>query len=597
VTFQRALLLLIAIALLAGLVPAGIALHGRIERELVDRARAELAVAPRVLADRNAAIADAMMMHAKEVAAIPELAAALARGDRARAVRLASAAAVSLGDADGAVVTSTGEVWHGPPRTTSLLDATRRGEMPVITIADSGRLYTVALAPVRQAGQWLGAAGVVRPLDARTAEGLAALTRSDVVLLGGQTVVASTLADSVARGIAAFAGQATGEPRELEGSRYRVLAIYAPIPGAGGALFVRDLGRELAVLPRLRRVALGSALGALVLSVLLGMMLLSPLLGSVRSLADASDRVAAGDFAAPLRPSRIRELARVSSAFDAMRSALQVRLRELEAANASLADHSSRLRALQTELMQRERLAAASQLVAQVAHEVRNPVANLRNCLEVIRKRLDDDPRGREFVDLAIDELLRMHEMAEQLLDLNRPRDPSVRACDVMAVSREVVALATVGVPESELRVTLSGETGVVARIAPDALKQVLLNIVRNAREAIGTRSGGGSIAIDVARSGSAAVVTVRDDGPGIPAELRNRIFDPFVSTKHAVHGVGLGLYVAEGLVRTAGGRITAGNNDRGRGAAFRIELPLATAADDVVSGREDIAVPARTLS
>jgi C4-dicarboxylate-specific signal transduction histidine kinase len=88
-----------------------------------------------------------------------------------------------------------------------------------------------------------------------------------------------------------------------------------------------------------------------------------------------------------------------------------------------------------------------------------------------------------------------------------------------------------------------------------------------------------GAIRIDVARAGTSVTIHVRDDGPGIPPGMLHRIFDPFVSTKHAVHGVGLGLYVAEGLVRAAGGRITAANNDGVPGACVRIELPMTGAS------------------
>jgi signal transduction histidine kinase len=580
VTLQRALLASIILALLAGLVPAGVSLHRRLERELVARARAELAVAPRVVADRTAAAGDAMMMHAKEVAAMPALVASLVRRDRPQAEVLVADAARSLGDADGVIILRSGELWRGPARALIHLDATRRGEMPVAIIADANRLFAVALAPVRRDGTWLGAAGVVRAIDAATANGLAAVTRSDVVILAASAVVASTMPDTLAHAVASAAGALSDDDlrtRDLSVGARRFLTTRARLGDAGQVLFARDLGRELAVLPQLRRVAGASAAAALGLSLLLAGVLVARLTRSVRSLADAADRVAAGDFSSRLRPSRIRELRRVAAAFDAMRHALSARLVDLENANAGLAEHSARLGALQAELIQRDRLAAASHLVAQLAHEIRNPVANLRNCLEVIRKRLAHDERGREFADLAIDELLRMHQMAEQLLDLNRPRDPSVRACDAAEVAGEVAALATAGVPESELSVTVERSGAVCARIAPDALKQVLLNVVRNAHEAITARGGRGEIRIGVDRRNASVVITVRDDGPGVPAELRDRIFDPFVSTKVAVHGVGLGLYVAEGLVRTAGGRITASDNEGAPGACFRIELPVAT--------------------
>ena len=571
-TLQRALLAVILLALLAGLIPAGASLHRRLERELIARARAELAVAPRVLADRDAAIAAAMMMHAKEVASAPALAAAVARRDRAGAERLVADAAKSLGDADGILVLRSGEVWRGPPIGRALLESTRRGEMPVVTITDADRLTTVAVAPLRADGDWLGAAGVVRPVDTATATALAALTRSDVVLAIDTRVVAATMSDTLARAIAA--GSAEASPVRL-GSR-SFLVERTRLGDGGTALFVRDLDRELAVLPRLRRVAIISAAVALALSLLLGAALVARLTRSVRTLADAADRMTSGDFSAPLGPFGIRELRRVAAAFDTMRRTLSSRLRELESANASLAEHTARLGVLQAELMQRDRLAATSQLVAQLAHEIRNPVANLRNCLEVLRKRLEYDARGREFADLAIDELLRMHELAEQLLDVNRPRDPAVRACDAAEVAREVAALESMGPPESVPRIVVTASERVDARIAPDALKQVLTNVVRNAREAIGMQEQHGEIRIDVARAGASVTIDVRDNGPGISAGVLHRIFDPFVSTKHAVHGVGLGLYVAEGLVRAAGGRITATNNEGAPGARVRIELPLA---------------------
>jgi signal transduction histidine kinase len=572
VTLQRALLAVILLALLAGLIPAGASLHRRLERELVARARAELAVAPRVLADRNAAIAAALMMHAKEVASAPALGTAVARRDRARAERLVAEAARSLGDADGILVLRSGEVWRGPAVGRTLLEATRRGEMPVVTITDADRLTTVALAPLRADGEWLGAAGVVRPIDTATATALAAVTRSDVVIAIGTGVVAATLPDTLARAIAAAPTEAS---HLVVGSR-RFLVERARLGDGGSALFVRDLDRELAVLPRLRRVAVISAAVALALSLLLGAALVARLTRSVRTLADAADRMTAGDFDSPLGSFGILELRRVAAAFDTMRRTLSSRLRELETANASLADHSARLGVLQAELMQRDRLAATSHLVAQLAHEIRNPVANLRNCLEVLRKRLEHDARGREFADLAIDELLRMHELAEQLLDVNRPRDPTVRTCNAAEVAREVAALESMGPPGSAPEIVVTGGERVDARIAPDALKQVLTNVVRNAREAIGMRERPSVIRIDIARAGSSVVIHVRDDGPGIPADMLNRIFDPFVSTKDAVHGVGLGLYVAEGLVRAAGGRITAANNVGVPGACVRIELPVA---------------------
>lgn len=121
--------------------------------------------------------------------------------------------------------------------------------------------------------------------------------------------------------------------------------------------------------------------------------------------------------------------------------------------------------------------------------------------------------------------------------------------------------------------------------IAPDALKQVLLNLVRNAREAIAqqqARAGAldAQIEIAVSNDGGTVRIDVSDNGPGIPTDVLPRIFDPFFTTKGDVQGVGLGLFVAEGLVRTVGGRITAANTPGDGGACFRIEIPEARSAE-----------------
>jgi len=141
-----------------------------------------------------------------------------------------------------------------------------------------------------------------------------------------------------------------------------------------------------------------------------------------------------------------------------------------------------------------------------------------------------------------------------------------------------------VGAGGDALDISVSGDEGLEAAIGPDALKQVLLNLVQNGREAYvgwtGKPAGPARVAIEVSAASDEIRIEVSDNGPGIPPEILSRIFDPFFTTKDAVHGVGLGLFVAEGLVRSAGGKITAGNRapsgERGDGAWFRIELPAA---------------------
>ncbi|HEY6825239.1 MAG TPA: HAMP domain-containing sensor histidine kinase, partial [Gemmatimonadaceae bacterium] len=315
---------------------------------------------------------------------------------------------------------------------------------------------------------------------------------------------------------------------------------------------------------------------ALAVGLLLGAWMSARVSRPARELSDAASSMARGTFDAPLPKSRIDEVARIAEQFAEMRATLARQMAELREANEALAERNARLVTLQADLMQRDRLAATGRLVANLAHEIRNPVANLRNLLELIRRRASQDPQIHDYAELAIDELLRMHELAEQMLDLNRPRDPKSQRADALTVAREVARLATAGAGADGIEVSVNGEAGQPAAMAPDALKQVLLNLVQNAREAV-TQAGKGvpRIAIDVREVNNDIAIRVSDNGPGIPEGLRTRIFDPFFTTKSAVDGVGLGLFVAEGLVRSAGGRLALDGNSSS-GATFVIELPVA---------------------
>jgi signal transduction histidine kinase len=583
-SFQRALLLLLAAVLVAAIVPAGLSLERRLGVAIEDQVRRDLELAPEVLAESRRQTSDAMMMHAKEIAAAPGLAEALLSGDHERARQVAEGARAGYGEV-AVLMTAGGESLSGPYPPIALLDATRGGAMPVEVVPDTAGLRTIALAPVEANGEMAGIAGVAAMFGETEARAVAGLTRSDVIVLGENgAVTATTLPDADTGPLASVARQwpAGNGVESIEVDGRTVLAVATPLGNWATVVFVRDLARDRAILQTLRRIAgllvLLAAAFALALGALFAMRLTRP----VRSLAAAADRLAAGDFHAPVERSRITEVRRLADAFDAMRHSLASRLEELKAANRELEDRQTRLSALQSELIQRDRLAAAGHLVAQLAHEIRNPVANVRNCLELIRRRLDDDGEAREFADLAIDELLRMHEMAEQMLDLHRPTDPDSRVASVGPVLEEVAALVRVGSPDTlDVDVDITGEP--VAAIAPDSLKQVLLNLLRNAREAMHEK---GTIAVHASMDEGSVRIVAEDTGPGIPANVLPHVFDPFFTTKGSVHGVGLGLFVAEGVIRSAGGRITAANRRDGSGAVFTITLPaVRTAATPAPAG------------
>ena len=575
----------LVLAILVGTVPAGIALHARLSSALLERAQRDLSVAPRVLSDRSIAMGDALMMHAKELAHDARLSAAVMRGDRAAAMLALVPQRDAIANGIPVVVGPDTATWSGPPPSRELINATQAGKMPVDMAADRTGVRYFSLAPIERGGRWMGAAGFALPMNDDAARVLAGLTRSQVVILTHSPIAAvATTLDAQRTAIVVSAIRRSPEmyrtPREIGAAADRLIVTSTTL-GVGGAagtvVFVRVVDEELAVLPALRRLAIGLATLSIAASLLLGAWLTTQITQPVNRLSQAARAFGAGATDVPVPASRLDDINVVSQAFEEMRRALAARMSELSEANRSLSDHSTRLAALQNDLLQRARLDAATLMVAQLAHEVRNPVASLRNLLELIRRRSADDRETTEYADLAIDELLRMHELAERMLDLNRPSAGASGPASPFRVASDVALLSTIGSPRDEVCVT--GDQDAMADIGGDALKQVLLNLVQNAREAM--RAAGrtdGRSYIDVRRESDRVTVVVRDDGPGIAPEVLPRVFDPFVTTKERVHGVGLGLYVAESAIRAAGGTIGACNQPEG-GARFTIELRMAASA------------------
>ncbi|MDX1648178.1 MAG: HAMP domain-containing sensor histidine kinase, partial [Longimicrobiales bacterium] len=576
VSLKSALMGLVVMVLLVGLIPAGLLLDRRLVDALEEDVRLDLATAPLVLRDRFGNQASARMMHAREMALDPTLGAALADGDAEVAVDRAVEIAGSFPGETAVVVAGDGALLAGPAIPSHIVDSTRAGVSPTLVTQTPEGPGTVALAPVGSGEAWSGAVGVWVPMTADEAAQLSALTRSDVLLRAPDGELAGyTGRAEPAMGLFSLLEElpVREDVQELELSGTRYLVASARLPGGARVSFVRSLEEELAVVPQLRAVALGALGVGLLLALAVGVGFAARLARPVGSLAGAATRLSRGDFDAPVEPSSVTEVDQTARAFEVMRDALASRIDELAEANRALEDRQERLAMLQAELVQRDRLSAASRLLTQLAHEIRNPVASVRNCLEVLRRRVDDDEEASELADLAIDELLRMHELAEQMLDLHRPRSGEGH-CDAVSVAQDVASVVRVGMGDRSIEIAVDTPEEAQAEIPADALKQVLLNLVQNAQDALGDE---GSIGIRVTCSENNVRIDVVDSGPGIEDDALPRIFDPFFTTKADVRGVGLGLFTAAGIVRGHGGRIAASNRADARGARITVEVPRAT--------------------
>jgi signal transduction histidine kinase len=222
------------------------------------------------------------------------------------------------------------------------------------------------------------------------------------------------------------------------------------------------------------------------------------------------------------------------------------------------------------EVLRTEQLAAVGQLAAGVAHELRNPLTSIKILVQTGLE--GDPPPGLPPEDLTVveQEVRRMEDYIRTFLDFARPPRSERRRTDLSGVVRRAVTL-TEGRARRQ-RVTLSEELPaepVMLDIDPEQVQQVLVNLLLNAIEAL---PPGGVVTVSVDRpDGGPAAVSVRDNGPGIAAGVRERLFQPFVTGK--ADGVGLGLSICKRLVEAHGGSISAGDAPGG-GTVVRFTLP-----------------------
>jgi two-component system NtrC family sensor kinase len=248
---------------------------------------------------------------------------------------------------------------------------------------------------------------------------------------------------------------------------------------------------------------------------------------------------------------------------------LHQRYRQVERLNTQLFQTQRRLGAA-------ERLALSGQIMAEVAHEIGTPLHSVAGHLELLGQDLRSGARSDEVarrLEVIGSQVGRMTDIITRLLDLTRPVPAEPRAVDLPALVGDTVELMRPGLARAGVHLDVHAEPGLPGvRGQPEQLQQVVLNLLTNAIDAM---PAGGRITIAARPAPGRAGVTlsIADSGSGIAADLRERIFEPFFSTKGPGRGTGLGLFISAAIVREHGGRIEV-DSVEGQGSTFRIWLP-----------------------
>jgi signal transduction histidine kinase len=226
---------------------------------------------------------------------------------------------------------------------------------------------------------------------------------------------------------------------------------------------------------------------------------------------------------------------------------------------------------LREEMMRLDRLASLGKLSAGIAHEVRNPLTGISLLLDDLHDQGVSDPGDRDMIKKAVSEIERVERLVNALLNYSSPVRAEFRESDLNRVVYDTVLLMRRPCERQQVQLTLDEGAVPPFKLDPEKIKQALLNIIRNAQEAL---SAGGHIQLATSVQGDCAVVVVADDGPGIAAEDLPLIFEPFFTRKGA--GTGLGLSITQQIVDEHRGSIRV-ESSPGEGTRFTIELPLGT--------------------
>jgi signal transduction histidine kinase len=241
-----------------------------------------------------------------------------------------------------------------------------------------------------------------------------------------------------------------------------------------------------------------------------------------------------------------------------------------------------RTKLVQSEVLleKQEKLATLGTLAAGIAHEIRNPLTSIKARLYMLGKRVATDAASTADTAVISSEIGRLERIVQDVLQFARPSEPQLKSMRADTPLREVVSL--MGSTLQQGRVQLALEDGPELHVMMDTalIKQVLINLVRNAAEAI---EGQGSVTLRVrashaklhGQSADVAILEVTDTGKGIPPEIQKRLFDPFFTTKEA--GTGLGLSIAARIVEKHRGALEY-QTQPGHGTTFGIVLPVAPA-------------------
>ena len=233
-----------------------------------------------------------------------------------------------------------------------------------------------------------------------------------------------------------------------------------------------------------------------------------------------------------------------------------------------LKDQAQLILTFEEQLLRASQLSALGELAAGLAHEIRNPLGSIRGTAEIVRDPATTVQQREEFTDILVQEVDRLNQVVTNFLRFARPAPVGKKSYDLNQLLDELVDFTSAECQRGQVAVNLKKSELPLIAVDPDQLKQVFLNLILNAVQAM---PDGGRLEIFTEGRKSSLVTTFRDTGPGIPSHILSKIFNPFFTTRQS--GNGLGLAISQRIVQAHGGQIDVETSDQG--TTFKVSLPM----------------------
>jgi signal transduction histidine kinase len=432
-----------------------------------------------------------------------------------------------------------------------------------------GNLYEVFLKPISRGpleqNYSLGYLIKGFAVDERLVDTIAQATDSHVAFRYGDTVVATSLPSDKRQALSTFKGPIGGDPytaKEIDLGGEKFVAASTGLSPVGSqpvtVAFLKSYDEAIAFLDDVNNLLLGVGLVALIAGSLLMFLIAHRLTHPLSKLASGVVALQKGDFSYPLHLERKDEVGELTRAFDTMRN--------------SLKDS-------QQHLLHAERLATIGRMASTISHDLRHPLTAILAYAELLSEGKLDNRQRVEMYEQIRSSVNNMAELIASLLEFSKAQEAlKLSYGDCVETLQDTIRTVKLKPEFRQVQMTLLHEGPTQGWFDFVKLERVFSNLLKNACEAV---ENAGRVRVVALGSSKQVEISVSDNGPGIPENIRNDVFQPFVTFGKA-DGTGLGLAVVQKIVLDHGGEVTV-ESTGSQGTTFKLILPLTSAAKSSV--------------